>query len=60
MKLIGLSLFIVLFITACTPHVGIGIGSAATLGNGSIGVSEVHINESGVHGSVGVGTDINL
>jgi predicted small secreted protein len=49
-----------LFLTACSPSIGIGLGGSTISGN-LITTSEVHMNsDTGVHGSVGVGTDISL
>jgi hypothetical protein len=61
MKTITLSLFILLLITGCSPHMGVGIGGVTSIGNNGVGASEIHVDETGgVHGSVGVGTDIRL
>ena len=60
MKMIGLSLLFILGLTACTPRIGVGIGGIVSSGDG-IAVSEVHADsETGVHGSVTMGTDIRL
>jgi hypothetical protein len=59
-KMIGLSLFLMLCFTACTPRVGVGIGGVVASGDG-IAASEVHADsETGVHGSITMGTDIRL
>ncbi len=48
------------FLTACTPGIGIGVGGFAASGNG-VAASEIHADsQTGVHGSVAMGTDINL
>jgi len=60
MKIIGLSFFIILFMTACTPHFGVGIGGVVASGDG-IAASEIHADsETGIHGSIAMGTDIRL
>ena len=63
MKTIGLSLFIILFLTACTPSVGVGVGVGGITNIGGGGVAGTEIiadSETGVHGSIAMGTDINL
>ncbi len=60
MKTISLSLFIILFLTACTPSIGVGIGGVVASGDG-IAASEVHADsQTGIHGSIAMGTDIRL
>lgn len=54
------ALLLTLLFTACTPRIGVGIGGFAASGD-TVAASEVHTDtESGVHGSVGVGTTIGL
>jgi len=63
MKTIGLSLIIILFLTACTPSIGVGVGVAGVSNIGGSGVAGTEIiadSETGVHGSIVMGTDINL
>ncbi len=53
-------LLIFLFLTACSPTIGVGLGGSAISGN-LITTSEVHVNsQTGIHGSVAMGTDIDL
>ena len=60
MKTIGLSFFVILFLTACTPSIGVGVGGVVASGDG-IAASEIHADsETGIHGSIAVGTDIRL
>ena len=60
MKTIILFFAGMLLLAGCTPSIGIGIGGTAISGN-SVAASEIYADsESGVHGSVGVGTDIGL
>ena len=60
MKIISLSLLLILCLTACTPRIGLGIGGVVASDDG-IAASEVHADsETGVHGSISMGTDIRL
>ncbi len=59
-KILSLSLFLILSFTACSPRVGVGIGGVVASSDG-IAASEVYADsESGIHGSVTMGTDIRL
>lgn len=59
-RMMGLSLLFIVCVTACTPRIGMGIGGVVASNDG-IAASEVHADsESGVHGSVTMGTDIRL
>jgi len=58
MKMLGLSLFIMLFLTACTSNIGGGIGIAGVSNDGIAGTEIITDSETGVHGSVVMGTDI--
>ena len=60
MKLLSLSLFIVLLFTGCSPRIGVGIGGVVVSSDG-IAASEVLADsETGIHGSVAMGTDMRL
>jgi hypothetical protein len=61
MKIIGL-FFILLFLTACSQNIGMGIGVAgiSTSGNNMAATEIVADSDTGIHGSVSVGTDIRL
>jgi len=60
MKRFIIFLFTLLFLTACTPGIGIGVGGFTSSGSG-IAASEVQIDsQTGIHGSIGAGTDISL
>jgi hypothetical protein len=60
MKIISLSIFLILYLTACTPRIGVGIGGVVASGDG-ITASEVYADsETGIHGNVAMGTDIRL
>ncbi len=59
-KILTLSLFFVLSSTACSPKVGVGLGGVVASGD-DIAATEIHANsETGVHGSITMGTDIRL
>ncbi|HSR73829.1 MAG TPA: hypothetical protein VLL31_03215 [Sulfurovum sp.] len=56
----SLALLSMLCFTACTPRVGVGLGGVVASGD-SIAASEVVAeSDSGVHGSVSMGTYIGL
>lgn len=60
MKIIGLSIFLMLALPACTPRVGVGIGGVAVSGN-EVAASGLYADSaSGVHGSVSMGTAVRL
>jgi hypothetical protein len=61
MKLLGI-LFVVLFLTSCAQNVGYGLGVAgiAATGNNIAATEIIADSETGIHGSVGIGTDIGL
>ena len=60
LRRINLSFLVMLCLTACSPRIGVGIGGVVASDDG-IAASEIHAdNESGVHGSVSMGTDIRL
>ena len=51
-----------LFLTACTPSIGAGVGVAgvSSAGYGAAGTEIIADSETGVHGSVVMGTDIHM
>jgi len=61
MKTISL-FFLLMFLTACSQNIGYGIGVAGVSSSGDgIAGAEIHSDsETGMYGSVGVGTDIRL
>ena len=60
MKHLILFFLTLFFLTACTPGIGIGVGGFTSSGNGVAG-SEVYADsQTGVHGSIAMGTDISL
>ena len=63
MKTISMYLIIILFLTACSPSVGVGVGVAgvSNVGSNSIAGTEIIADsETGVHGSIVMGSDIRL
>ena len=61
MKIIGF-FFLLLSLTACSQNAGVGIGvvGVGTSGDSSA-ATEIHADsETGIHGSVTMGTDIRL
>ena len=60
MKMISLSLLFILCLTACTPRIGVGIGGVVASGDG-LTATQIHADsQTGLHGSVTVGTAIRL
>jgi len=60
MKTISLSLFILLFLTACSPRIGVGVGGVVISDDG-IAASEVLADsQTGIHGSITMGSDMRL
>ena len=60
MKTISLSLFIMLFLTSCSPKIGVGVGGVVISDDG-LAASEVLVDsETGIHGSVTMGLDMKL
>ena len=60
LKIIGPTFSLILFLTACSPRIGVGVGGVVASSDG-IAASEVYADsESGVHGSVSMGTAIGL
>ena len=51
-----------LFLTACAPSIGAGVGVAGvSSAGGSVACTEIIADsESGIHGSIAIGTDINM
>ncbi len=61
MKTIGLTIFVMLFLTGCVQSVGMGIGGVVGSVDGGMVASEVHTNsQTGTHGSISMGRDIRL
>ena len=60
MKTILLSLYVMLFLTACSPKIGMGVGGVVISDDG-IAASEVLADsQTGIHGSVTMGSDMRL
>jgi hypothetical protein len=63
LKLLLSILPLILFLTACTPGIGAGIGVAGISndsGGSAVGTEIIADSETGIHGSVAMGTDINM
>ena len=60
MKTISLSLFILLFLTACSPRISMGIGGVAVSGDGMTASEVLVDSDTGIHGSITMGTDMRL
>ncbi len=59
-KMVTLAFLLLLCLTACTPHIGIGVGGVVASSD-SIAATEVYADtQSGVHGNVSMGTDMGL
>ena len=61
MKTIALFIFLIL-LTACSQNVGAGIGVAgvSTSGNSVAATEIIADSQTGIHGSISMGTDIRL
>ena len=60
LKRISLAFLLLLCLTACSPRIGIGVGGVVASSDG-IAATEVYADsQSGVHGSVSMGTDMGL
>ncbi|MCO4844413.1 MAG: hypothetical protein KC427_00175 [Sulfurovum sp.] len=60
MKMIGLSLLFIVGLTACSPRIGVGGGGVVASSDGMTASEVVADSETGIHGSVTMGTDIRL
>ena len=60
MKMIGLSLLFIVGLTACSPRIGVGVGGIVASSDGMTASEIVADSETGIHGSVTMGTDIRL
>ena len=61
MKTMGF-FFLFLSLTGCSQNVGVGLGVAgvSTSGNSMAGTEIIADSETGIHGSISMGTDIRL
>ncbi len=60
MKTIGLSLFLILFLTACSPRIGASVGGVVISGD-DIAASEVTADsDTGIQGSLSTGSDMTF
>ena len=60
MKLLSLSLFIILLFTGCSPRIGVGIGGVVVSGDGMTASEVLADSDTGIHGSITMGTDMRL
>jgi hypothetical protein len=60
MRLLSLSLFLFLLLTACTPRIGVGIGGVAVSPDGMTASEVVADSQTGIHGNITTGADIRL
>ncbi len=59
-KVVTLAFLLLLCLTACSPRIGVGVGGVLASSD-AIAASEVVADtQSGVHGSVSMGTDLGL
>ncbi len=60
LKMINLAFLLLLCLTACSPRISVGVGGVVASSD-SIAATEVYADsESGVHGSISMGTDMGL
>ena len=59
-KMIYLAFLLLLSLTACTPRIGVGVGGVVASSDGIAATEVVADTQSGVHGSVSMGTDMRL
>jgi len=60
MKTIFLSLCVMLFLTGCSPKIGVGVGGVAVSPNGMAASEVLADSQTGIHGSITMGTDMRL
>ncbi len=60
MKIISLSLFILLLLVGCSPKIGVGIGGVAISDDGMAASEVIADSQTGIHGSVTMGSDMRL
>lgn len=58
--MVGLFLTFLVFLTACSPRIGAGVGGVVISGDGMTASQVYADTETGIHGSVTMGTDIRL
>ena len=59
-RMVSLAFLLLLSLTACSPRVGVGIGGVMASSNGIAATEVVADTQSGVHGSVSMGTELGL
>ncbi|GIT97673.1 hypothetical protein [Sulfurovum sp. TSL1] len=59
-RVVNLALLLLLSLTACTPHAGVGVGGVVASSNGIAATEVVAETQNGVHGNVFMGTELGL
>ncbi len=59
-KVVTLAFLLLLCLTACSPLIGVGVGGVVASSDGIAASEVVADTQSGVHGSVSMGTDLGL
>ncbi len=59
-KVVNLAFLLLLCLTACSPRIGVGVGGVVASSDGIAASEVVADTQSGVHGSVSMGTDLGL
>ncbi len=60
LKRINLAFLLILCLTACSPRIGVGVGGVVASSDGIAATEVVADSESGIYGSVSMGTDMGL
>ncbi len=60
MKSILFSIITLILLSGCTPNIGLGIGVAGVSNDGIAGTEIIADSQTGIHGSVVMGADIDL
>ncbi len=60
MKSILFSIITLILLSGCTPSIGLGIGVAGVSNDGIAGTEIIADSQTGIHGSVVMGADIDL
>jgi len=59
-RMVSLAFLLLLCLTACSPRIGVGVGGVVATSDGIAASEVVADTQSGVHGSVSMGTDLGL
>ncbi len=60
MKTISLYFVLILFLTGCASNIGVGVAGVAVSSNGMAASEVVADSETGVYGSIAMGTDMRI